>query len=270
MASKTASPIRTRVWRLPDDTLLFVRFTFGQQMQHWVLLLAFSALAVTGLTEKFSEAGWAMFLINLFGGLDVVQVVHRFFSIVLIALAIYHAVSAIYSRLVNSRPWGMAIGKKDLRSAAQLLGYDLGLTSLRPRFGHYTIEEKITYWITALTIVIMAATGLLMWFPTRATEFLPGTVVPFARIVHGWQAIIIVVFVVIVHLYQTILRAFNPSIFTGHLPEEQMRREHALEYEAIMEQLNVPSAIARAQTEALAASADVTEAAPEAATPARS
>lgn len=237
MANRTTSPIRTRVWRLPDNTLLFVRFTFGQQIQHWTLLLAVSTLAVTGFTEKFSDAGWAVFLINLFGGLDVVQVVHRFFSIVLIVLAACHLISAVYGRIVNAQPWSMMLGRRDWRSAAQLLGYDLGITDKRPRFGHYTVEEKVTYWVTAISVVIMAGTGLLMSFPTRTAEFLPGAVVPLARIVHGWQAIIIVAFIVIVHLYQTVLRAFNPSIFTGHLPEDQMQREHALEYAAILEQL---------------------------------
>ena len=248
MESKASPLLHSRVWRLPDGTLLFLRFTVSQQLQHWVLLLSSVILAVTGLAQKFSEATWSIFLTNLLGGLDVIQVIHHVFSTALIALAVYHLISAAYDRFVNTRSWTLLIGSEDWRNAAQLLRYDLGRAAGRPRFGRYSIEEKATYWFTFITVLVMIVTGLVLWFPMRATEFLPGTVVPLARMIHGWQAIMGVAFVLIVHLYQTVIRVRNASIFTGFLSEKQMQREHPVEYEATMAQLQPPATAAEAET----------------------
>jgi len=235
MAAK-AEPVsfRSRVWRLPDGTLLFVRFTFGQQMQHWILLLAGASLALTGLAQKYSDTAWASFTLKLLGGLETTQVVHHFFALCLIALAIYHVLNGLYTRFVNNQPWKLGIGRQDLQGAAQVAKYDLGVAKDRPRFGRYTIGEKIVYWVTFLSVAILIGTGLIMLFPTRITEVVSGAVIPVARAIHGGQALVAVIFIVIVHLYLTVVRTRNTSIFTGEMRESQMRRDHPLEYETVV------------------------------------
>jgi formate dehydrogenase subunit gamma len=239
MAAKTGpTSFRPRVWRLPDGTLLFIRFTFGQQMQHWILLLAGASLALTGLAQKYSDTAWASFTLKLLGGLETTQVVHHFFSLCLIALALYHVLNGVYTRFVNNQPWKLGLSRRDLHNATQAVKYDLGVAKDRPRFDRYTIGEKIVYWMTFLSAAILIGTGLIMLFPTRTTEVVSGAVIPVARAVHGGQALVAVIFIVIVHLYLTVVRTRNGSIFTGQMSESQMRRDHPLEYEALVAALS--------------------------------
>jgi len=238
MAAKAdPASFRSRVWRLPDGTLLFVRFTFGQQMQHWILLLAGASLALTGLAQKYSDTAWASFVLKLLGGLETTQVIHHFFALCLIVLALYHALNSVYTRFVHNQPWKLALGRQDLHDAAQVVKYDLGVAQNRPRFGRYTIGEKIVYWITLLSVAILIGTGLIMLFPTLTTEVVSGAVIPVARAIHGGQALVAVIFIVIVHLYLTVVRARNTSIFTGQMSDSQMRRDHPLEYEGVIASL---------------------------------
>jgi len=235
MAAKTGpTSFRPRVWRLPDGTLLFMRFTFGQQMQHWILLLAGTSLALTVLAQKYNDTAWASFVLKLLGGLETAQVVHHFFSLCLIVLALYHLLNSVYTRFVNNQPWTLGLGRQDLHNTTQAVKYDLGVAKDRPRFGRYTIGEKIVYWMTFLSVTILIGTGLIMLFPTRITEVVSGAVIPVARAIHGGQALVAVIFIVIVHLYLTVVRTRNTSIFTGEMRESQMRRDHPLEYETVV------------------------------------
>ena len=104
----------------------------------------------------------------------------------------------------------------------------------RPFFGRFTIEEKLGYWALLVFTIIMIFTGLALWYPTVATWMLPGFVIPVSRTAHQLTAILAIVAVLTWHLYFTVFRERNGSIFTGLMDQQAMKANHILEYEEIL------------------------------------
>lgn len=59
-------------------------------------------------------------------------------------------------------------------------------------------------------IVIMSATGLMIWLKIDVTQFLPRWVVDVAVAVHFYEAILACLAIVVWHLYHVI---FSPDIY---------------------------------------------------------
>ena len=53
------------------------RFSLAQRIEHFVLLITFNVLALTGLPQKYPSTGWAQRLITLMGGIETTRLVHR-------------------------------------------------------------------------------------------------------------------------------------------------------------------------------------------------
>jgi len=83
--------------------------------------------------------------------------------------------------------------------------------------------------------LLMVITGLALWYPTVATWLLPGVVIPIARTIHSTTAILAILAVLTWHLYYTVFRERNNSIFTGKMGEREMRENHPLEYQRILD-----------------------------------
>ncbi len=73
------------------------------------------------------------------------------------------------------------------------------------------------------------APAFILWNPIATTAVLPGEFVPVAKAVHGGEALLVVLAIIVWHMYHVHLRRFNKSMFTGYLSEEEMREEHPLE-----------------------------------------
>jgi hypothetical protein len=75
----------------------------------------------------------------------------------------------------------------------------------------------------------MGMTGLMQWFPVAATYYLPGGTIPVARAFHKWEAILAVLAILTWHMYHTVIKKLNTSIFTGVMTIEDMEEEHPQE-----------------------------------------
>jgi formate dehydrogenase subunit gamma len=211
----------------------FQRFTRGQRWEHTLLILSFTVLLLTGLPQKYRAASLSQQILATPERLDLVRQIHNIAAILLAAEAIYHVGKIIYQLIRRRLPGDMLISMKDLRDAGQMLRYLFFLSKEKPAFGKYNFEQKITYWFLAAGIGIMGITGLIIWFPLFFTRFLPGGIIPAAKLAHSTEAIVAGIFVVIWHFYHVHLERLNLSIFTGRLNEEEMRTYHAAEYERL-------------------------------------
>jgi cytochrome b subunit of formate dehydrogenase len=104
----------------------------------------------------------------------------------------------------------------------------------RPRVDPFTLWGKLGYWALGVIAFIMLLTGVILWLPAVGTQFVPTAVIQLARAIHGLTAILAVVGVLTWHLYFTVFKERNSSIFTGLMSEQKMKRDHPLEYERIM------------------------------------
>ena len=128
----------------------------------------------------------------------------------------------------------MAPSGRDFAAFTGLLSYLFGKGGKRPAAGHYSVEEKLTYWWLALCSLLLILSALLLWAPVLVSKYMPGIVMPSARVIHTLTGLLLVVTLLPWHLYHTLFRERNTSIFTGLLSEAEMRKNHALEYQEIM------------------------------------
>lgn len=88
-------------------------------------------------------------------------------------------------------------------------------------------------WGTA----IMGGAGLVLWFPETASRVLPGWMFNVALLVHGAEAALAIGFIFVVHFFNGHLRPgkfpMDIVVFTGSLPEEELRHERAAQYERL-------------------------------------
>jgi cytochrome b subunit of formate dehydrogenase len=212
----------------------YPRFSRGQRIQHGILILSFSVLALTGLPQKYASTRAVEAAIALLGGIEAVRVVHRAAAILLILATLYHLFDVAYRILVRRASLAMLPRYRDLLDALQTLRYNLGRAAARPRMGRYTFEEKLEYWALIWGNLVMIATGFLLWNPIAAARLFPGQAIPAALAAHGGEALLAVLAVIVWHGYGVHLRHFNRSMFTGSMTAAEMRQEHPLELEAIL------------------------------------
>lgn len=211
----------------------YKRFTTGQRWEHVLLMLSFTVLLLTGLPQKYRAATWSQQILSSPERLELIQQIHHIAALFLIAGVVYHLGRGIYLLSRRRLSAEMFISWKDVSDAFQMLKYLLFLSKKQPRFGKYNFEQKITYWFLFFGIGIMVFSGLIIWFPVLITNFLPGGIIPAAKLAHSTEAIVAAIFVVIWHFYHVHLERMNLSIFTGRLSEEEMRAYHELEYQRI-------------------------------------
>jgi cytochrome b subunit of formate dehydrogenase len=202
-------------------------------VQHAVLVVSFSVLALTGLSQKYAFARAGETLIAVLGGIEALRVVHRVAAVVLILATLWHLFDVAYRVLVRRSPLSVWPRYQDLRDAMQTVLYNLGRAGSRPRAGRYSFEEKVEYWALQWGNLVMIVTGFMLWNPIATAQLLPGQFIPAAQVAHGSEAVLAVLAIVIWHGYGVHLRHFNRSMLTGTMTESEMREEHPLELEEI-------------------------------------
>jgi cytochrome b subunit of formate dehydrogenase len=213
----------------------YERFTRSDRVQHAVMLASFLVLTVTGLPQKFIYLNnrYLDDLIDLLGGLEAVRLVHRGAATVLMLVTVYHLLAAAHRVLVRRVSLSMLPRYQDVVDGLQTVRYNLGLAKERPRTDRYTWEEKVEYWSLIWGTVVMVATGFMLWNPVATARFLPGQWIPAAQVIHGGEALLAILAVLVWHFYSVHLRSFNRAMFTGQMTEPEMEHEHPLELERI-------------------------------------
>ncbi len=210
----------------------FKRFSLPQRIEHWIMVVSFSALAITGLPQKFVGAGWAESMIAALGGIENVRIWHRYAAIILIVMSAYHLLVVAYKVFVERVGLSMMPVKKDVTDAFYTFYYNLGFTKKRPKMPRYNFVEKAEYWAFIWGTIIMILTGFVLWNPIAAAQFMPGSFIPAAKAAHGGEALLAFLAILVWHFYSVHVH-FNKSMFTGKLSRDKMEHEHALELEAI-------------------------------------
>ncbi len=208
---------------------LYVRFSLSDRVQHLVMLLAFTTLAITGLAQEFALNPVSIAIVRLWGGIENLRATHHVAATVLMLVAIYHLIGLGYKMFVLRQRLKMLPDLQDIRNAWMAFAYNLGLGKSRPQLDRYSFEEKAEYWALVWGILIMGLTGFMMWNPLATVKFLPGEIIPAAKAAHGAEAVLAVLAIVVWHMYGVHLRRFNKSMWTGRLTEQEMLHEHPLE-----------------------------------------
>jgi len=207
----------------------YERFPLARRIEHIIMLLSFTTLALTGLPQKFSSAPVSIAFVGIIGGIENLRRIHHFAAIVMMLGTAWHILVFGYMAYVRRTRLSMLPSLQDIKDGWQALMYNLGFAKSFPQMGRYTFEEKMEYWAFAWGAIIMGATGFMMWNPISTAKFLPGEVIPAAKAVHGGEALLAVLAIIIWHMYGVHIKRFNKSMFTGKMGEDVMLHEHPLE-----------------------------------------
>ncbi len=207
----------------------YLRFTVSDRIEHWVQMISFTTLGFTGLAQKYATSPVSIWFIALVGGVETVRILHRIAAIGLMLGTIYHLGAIGYKYYVKRSPITMLPTLKDVTNAWNTFLFNLGLKKEKPQQGRYTFDEKFEYWAFVWGTVIMGLTGFMLWNPITTSKFLPGVVIPAAKVAHSSEALLAVLAIIIWHFYHVHIKQLNKSMFTGYLTEQEMREDHLLE-----------------------------------------
>ncbi|MFN8412147.1 MAG: cytochrome b/b6 domain-containing protein [Anaerolineales bacterium] len=210
-------------------TQTYMRFPIARRIEHWIMMLSFVTLGLTGVPQKFSTSSISISIIQALGGIEVLRTIHHTAATVMMLGTAWHILVMGYSVFVLRDKMSMLPSLQDAKDGIQALLYNVGFVKTYPQMGRYTFEEKMEYWAFVWGAAVMGVTGFLMWNPITATKFLPGEFIPAAKAAHGGEAVLAVLAIIIWHMYGVHIKRFNKAMFTGKQTEEEMMHEHPLE-----------------------------------------
>ena len=210
-----------------------VRFNLQQRIEHFITMVVFAVLCLTGLPQKFYMTGWAHTIVDVLGGVDTTRWIHRIAGITLAISTIVHFTNGILIMLGRKTYFSMVPTKKDFEDVVHQLKYYLGMTDQHPQYDRFTYKEKFEYWGLVIGNVIMVTTGFVLFFPVQAANLIPGQIIPAAKVAHSNEGLMAFFVITIWHIFNAHLNPdvfpFDASIFTGKVSRERYVHEHPLE-----------------------------------------
>jgi len=228
----------SRKRRKDKNAIHMPRFTRNEVIQHFLLALSFIILAITGFALKYPNSFWAEGLRTFGMSEPIRQWVHRASAVIMIVLSFYHVAYLFFT------PRGRDVLKellptfKDITDVRENLMYYLRLSKKHPQFDQYDYAEKAEYWALIWGTFVMAATGLLLWFPTMVGDWAPVWLIKVSETVHFMEAILATLAILVWHWFFVIFRPSEyPMSFTwsdGNMTLEHYRHHHENHFRRIV------------------------------------
>ena len=211
-----------------------VRMNLQERLQHGVMFISFTTLAVTGFLVFLPEHYVAFLGISAESFFQWRGIIHRIAGIAMILISLYHIGYVIFTERGRWVFREMIPRRKDLDDLRQMIRVFMDVKQPLPQFGWYNYVEKAEYWALVWGTAVMSLSGLLLWF-----EFLaPKLLLDIATIIHRYEAILAVSAIFVWHFYHV---HWKPEVFPmspvwikGHISEEELLHRHPLAYETIM------------------------------------
>ena len=220
----------------------FQRFGPVWRLAHLVFAVSVMTLVLTGMAVFFAETDWAKIVVAMFGSPKVAAVAHRTAAAIMLGIFFVHLVYLLgrIGRSWRSFKWfgpvSLVPNWQDLKDIIAMFEWFIGRRP-RPQFDRWTYWEKFDYWAVFWGMAIIGGSGFMLAVPEATASVLPGWVFNVATIVHGEEAVLAAVFLFTVHFFNNHFRPdkfpLDTVMFTGAVPLEEFRREHALEYQRL-------------------------------------
>lgn len=203
------------------------RFTRLEAVAHQLNLIAFFVLVFTGFALKFPDAGWARLAERVGMTEEMRALTHRVMAVLMIAIALLHTGYLIFTRRGRRDLLGIMPTLRDVQDFVHNMSYHLGIRKDRPLFPRFDYTEKAEYLALIWGTSVMILTGLILWFPTVATRYLPAWSFPVAEVIHYYEAWLAFLAILVWHLFFVI---FHPDVYPINLTFLKGRTtvEHAM------------------------------------------
>jgi cytochrome b subunit of formate dehydrogenase len=238
---KSKRQLSIRRGEIPEEHAghgLYLRMTLSERLQHGALAVSFIALVVTGFMLRYPESWWVLGIRRVWrDAFEYRSLAHRVSAVVMVAASLFHIGYLAFTKrgrvLLRDLWWR----RKDLRDAIATLRYNLGISGERPRYDRFSYIEKSEYWALVWGTVVMAATGIVMWFDNTFIRLLSKLGYDVSRTIHFYEAWLATLAILVWHFYFVIFNPdaypMNTSWLTGRLSEREMEEEHPMELERI-------------------------------------
>jgi formate dehydrogenase subunit gamma len=182
------------------------RYTALQRVNHWLTAILFVILALTGLSMFYP---WLYGLAGLVGGGSAARNLHPWFGVALVVSFLILAAQFVGKNIPNG---------DDVRWAMRFRSVMTNDHEGLPDLGKYNAGQKGVYWSQLFLILILLATGIVVW-----QRFFGGWfTIPTQRIallIHSLAAAVAIA-IIIVHIYAGIWikgtgRAMTRGYVTG-------------------------------------------------------
>lgn len=219
----------------PGDTpRYFVRLNFNERAQHMIFVVSFIVLAATGFMVWIPET-----TLNLLGGaketvFTVRSVLHRIAGTIMIFVSAYHFYYLIFKRA--GRRWlvDMMPRPKDIKEFIHNMLYYIEVKEHPPEFDRFSYKHKMEYLALIVGTGLMSTSGLILW----AESFWDKFIIDIAALIHGMEAVLACLAVMVWHMYEVHLRPHkfpgDNLWLTGIIDETEMKEEYPLHYKKIM------------------------------------
>jgi formate dehydrogenase gamma subunit len=205
------------------------RMTLNEVGQHYLLMITFIALAVTGFSLRYEESWWVDLLFGRVGGFPLRGLIHRVAAVLFSVAVFWHILYLLMPRgrqfLRDMRPQ-----VRDFSQFFHMIAYNLGLHTERPRFGRFSYVEKAEYWALVWGAVVMLLTGFFLWFEDVAVSWFPKGALDVILVIHYYEAWLATLAILIWHMYSTVFSPnvypMNPSWIDGQMPLDVYQHEH--------------------------------------------
>jgi cytochrome b subunit of formate dehydrogenase len=244
----------------------YQRFGPIWRLAHLLFALSVMTLVLTGMAVFFADSAWAKFVMAAFGSPKVTALVHRAAAAIMLGIFFVHLVVLTIRIGRNWRtfnwfgPVSLVPNWQDLKDIIAMFRWFLGRIP-RPVFDRWTYWEKFDYWAVFWGMAIIGGSGVVLAFPRATASVLPGWTFNVATIVHGEEAVLAAVFLFTVHFFNNHFRPdkfpLDTVMFTGAVPLEEFRREHALEYHRLVETGQLAKYLVDAPTRPMALGAKI-------------
>jgi len=244
---------------LVRDDEIFLRMNLTERLQHILLIVSFTLLVLTGLPLMFYELRIFKSIFSLENAFALRGLLHRAAAVLLIADILWHFAYTVLTKRGRENFRELMPGWKDLRDAATLFGYNVGLArwlyrkgllkgffdrhpfwkfERPPEYGRYNFIEKLEYLSVAWGSLVMIVSGFFMWNVELSLRIFPLWVHDIFVIAHGYEAMLAFLAIIIWHMYNVHL---NPEVFpmskvwlNGRITGHELRTLHPLEYRKIL------------------------------------
>lgn len=232
-----ARELRVR-WRRTSGEISIPRFSRHEVVQHLLLVTSFLVLVVTGFALTFPESWWFKWLEWLQMTETMRQYVHRTAGVVLIVLGCHHVAYLISTRRGRHIAAALWLRFEDAKAAFQNVAYHLGLRSEKPDFSEFDYTEKAEYWALLWGTVVMALTGIILWFPEDVSRFAPAWIIELSTVVHFYEAVLASLAILVWHGFFVMLHPREyPLSFTmvnGRMSLEHYAHHHRLPFKRLL------------------------------------
>jgi formate dehydrogenase subunit gamma len=194
------------------------RYTASQRANHWVTGICFILLGLSGLAF-FHPAFYP--LTQLFGGGTWARILHPYAGVIL-------GVSFV---VMFIRFWSLNMLDESDKEWLSRIGEMIdGNDHNMPEQGKYNGGQKIVFWGSALCILILFISGLILW---RSMFDFPVGLVRLAAVVHAVAAVLMII-TIIVHVYAAIwTRGTIRAMWYGTVTRAWAKQHHRAWYRQV-------------------------------------